>query len=64
MLLALKDEARGNLKKEENDSMLDNYYGDDTLEELNATVFMMARIQPKNNTSVTSSRSDAEILSE
>ncbi|GKE17060.1 hypothetical protein Tco_1424637 [Tanacetum coccineum] len=44
--------------------MLDNYYGDDTLEELNAAVIMMTRIQPTNNTSVTSSRSDAEILSE
>ncbi|GJS29319.1 hypothetical protein Tco_0489939 [Tanacetum coccineum] len=63
MLLALKDETGGNLKEEENDSMLDNYYGDDTLEELNAAVFMMARIQPTNDTGVTSSRSNAEILS-
>ncbi|GJZ95176.1 hypothetical protein Tco_0667379 [Tanacetum coccineum] len=34
MLLAMKDEARSNLKDEENDFMLDNFYGDETLEEL------------------------------
>ncbi|GJZ95058.1 hypothetical protein Tco_0667261 [Tanacetum coccineum] len=34
MLLAMKDEARSNLKDEENDFMLDNSYGDETLEEL------------------------------
>ncbi|GJS38006.1 hypothetical protein Tco_0536388 [Tanacetum coccineum] len=32
------DEAGGNLNEEENDSMLDNHYGDDSLKELNATV--------------------------
>nr|GEU80213.1 integrase, catalytic region, zinc finger, CCHC-type, peptidase aspartic, catalytic [Tanacetum cinerariifolium] len=36
MLLAMKDEAGSNLNEEENDFMLDNYYGDDSLEELNA----------------------------
>nr|GEV32242.1 integrase, catalytic region, zinc finger, CCHC-type, peptidase aspartic, catalytic [Tanacetum cinerariifolium]GEV35038.1 integrase, catalytic region, zinc finger, CCHC-type, peptidase aspartic, catalytic [Tanacetum cinerariifolium] len=49
MLLAMKDEAGGTLNKEENDFMLDNHYGDDSLEELNAAVIMMARIQPANN---------------
>ncbi|GKA00845.1 hypothetical protein Tco_0673510 [Tanacetum coccineum] len=44
MLLAMKDEAGGNLNKEENDCMLDNHYGDDSLEELNAAVIMMERI--------------------
>nr|GEV66775.1 hypothetical protein [Tanacetum cinerariifolium] len=34
MLLAMKDEAESNLKDEENDFMLDNSYGDETLEEL------------------------------
>ncbi|GJV38672.1 retrovirus-related pol polyprotein from transposon TNT 1-94 [Tanacetum coccineum] len=34
MLLAMKDEAGSNLKDEENDFMLDNSYGDETLEEL------------------------------
>nr|GEW11385.1 hypothetical protein [Tanacetum cinerariifolium] len=32
MLLAMKDEARGTLNEEENDFMLDNAYGDETLE--------------------------------
>nr|GEU31813.1 hypothetical protein [Tanacetum cinerariifolium] len=34
MLLAMKDEAESNLKDEENDFMLNNSYGDETLEEL------------------------------
>ncbi|GKE74654.1 retrovirus-related pol polyprotein from transposon TNT 1-94, partial [Tanacetum coccineum] len=34
MLLAMKDEAGSNLKDEENDFMLANSYGDETLEEL------------------------------
>ncbi|GKA79851.1 integrase, catalytic region, zinc finger, CCHC-type containing protein [Tanacetum coccineum] len=54
MILATKDEARVHLDEEENDFMLNNAYGDNTLEELNATVIMMlnaivimmARIQP------------------
>ncbi|GJT13671.1 hypothetical protein Tco_0860713, partial [Tanacetum coccineum] len=36
MLLALKDEDGAHLDDEENDFMLDNAYGDNTLEELNA----------------------------
>ncbi|GJX09387.1 hypothetical protein Tco_0199246 [Tanacetum coccineum] len=44
ILLAMKDEAGSNLKDEENDFMLDNPYGDETLEELTAAVIMMARI--------------------
>ncbi|GKA83511.1 retrovirus-related pol polyprotein from transposon TNT 1-94 [Tanacetum coccineum] len=46
MLLAMKDEAGGTLNAEENDFMLDNAYGDYTLEELTTAVIMMARIQP------------------
>ncbi|GKC54719.1 retrovirus-related pol polyprotein from transposon TNT 1-94 [Tanacetum coccineum] len=50
MLLAMKNEARSNLKDEENDFMLDNSYGDETLEELTAVVvIMMARIQPTDD---------------
>ncbi|GJU62817.1 retrovirus-related pol polyprotein from transposon TNT 1-94 [Tanacetum coccineum] len=64
MLLALKDKAGGNLKEEENAFMLDNYYGDDSLEELNAAVIMMVHIQPTDDTGATSSRSNADILSE
>nr|GEV52733.1 hypothetical protein [Tanacetum cinerariifolium] len=51
MLLALKDEAGANLDNEENDFMLDNAYEDNTLEELNATMIMMARIQPTDDKS-------------
>nr|GEU85623.1 retrovirus-related Pol polyprotein from transposon TNT 1-94 [Tanacetum cinerariifolium] len=36
MLLAMKDEAERNLKNEENDFLLDNSYGEDTIEELTA----------------------------
>ncbi|GJT65201.1 hypothetical protein Tco_1016681 [Tanacetum coccineum] len=36
MLLAMKDEAGSNLNDEENDFMLDNSFGDETLEELTA----------------------------
>ncbi|GJU61364.1 hypothetical protein Tco_1243199 [Tanacetum coccineum] len=46
MLLATKDEAGVHLDEEENDFMLDNAYGNNTLEELYAAVIMMARIQP------------------
>ncbi|GJW14565.1 hypothetical protein Tco_0018698 [Tanacetum coccineum] len=49
MLLAMKDEARGNLNEEENDNMLDNAYGNDTSEELNVAVIMMARMQPADD---------------
>ncbi|GJY87207.1 hypothetical protein Tco_0501835 [Tanacetum coccineum] len=54
MLLATKDEAGVHLDEENNDFMLDNAYGDNTLEELNAAV-MMAHIQP------TFDRSDAKL---
>ncbi|GKB32058.1 hypothetical protein Tco_0871459 [Tanacetum coccineum] len=58
MLLAIKDEAGGNLNEEENEFMLDNAYGDDTLEELSAVVIIMARIQPADD------NADAEVISE
>ncbi|GKC22324.1 retrovirus-related pol polyprotein from transposon TNT 1-94 [Tanacetum coccineum] len=48
-LLAVKDEARVNLDAEENNFMLMNAYGDDQLEDLNASVIMMARIQPMDD---------------
>ncbi|GJW33082.1 hypothetical protein Tco_0053114 [Tanacetum coccineum] len=56
MLLAMNDEARGKLNDEENAFMLDNHYGDDSLEELNAAVIIMARIQPPNG------KADAETI--
>nr|GEY32250.1 hypothetical protein [Tanacetum cinerariifolium]GFA92868.1 hypothetical protein [Tanacetum cinerariifolium] len=39
MLLAMKDEAESNLNAKENDFMLDNYFGDEILEELTTAVF-------------------------
>ncbi|GJW55682.1 putative ribonuclease H-like domain-containing protein [Tanacetum coccineum] len=44
MLLAMKDQAGSNLNNEENDFMLDNSFGDETLEELTVALIMMARI--------------------
>ncbi|GJS92333.1 ribonuclease H-like domain-containing protein [Tanacetum coccineum] len=46
ILLAMKYEVGSNLNDAENDFMLDNAYGDETLEELTAAVIMMARLQP------------------
>ncbi|GJU50822.1 retrovirus-related pol polyprotein from transposon TNT 1-94 [Tanacetum coccineum] len=64
MLLAMKDEAESNLNAEENDFMLDNSFGDDTLEELTAAVIMMARIQPVDDNVVTEPYYDAKAVSE
>ncbi|GKA30412.1 integrase, catalytic region, zinc finger, CCHC-type containing protein, partial [Tanacetum coccineum] len=51
MLLATKDEAGVHLDEEENDFMHGIAYGDNTLEELNVTMIMMARIQPTDDKS-------------
>nr|GEZ44425.1 hypothetical protein [Tanacetum cinerariifolium] len=64
MLLAMKDEAGSNLKDEENDFMLDNSYGDKTLEELTTAVIMIARIQPANDNAMTEPTYDAKVVSE
>ncbi|GJW10038.1 hypothetical protein Tco_1575865 [Tanacetum coccineum] len=64
MLLAMKDAAGGTLNEEENDFMLDNAYGDETLEELTAAVIMMARIQPADENTKTEPKYDAEAISE
>nr|GFA14815.1 hypothetical protein [Tanacetum cinerariifolium] len=64
MLLAMKDEAGGTLNAEENDFMLDNAYGDDTLEELTASVIMMARIQPKDDKGDAEPKYDVDVVSE
>ncbi|GKE03531.1 hypothetical protein Tco_1395549, partial [Tanacetum coccineum] len=47
-----------------NDFMLMNAYGDDQLEELNALVIMMARIQPTDNKSDAEPTYDAEVINE
>ncbi|GJZ93519.1 retrovirus-related pol polyprotein from transposon TNT 1-94 [Tanacetum coccineum] len=64
MLLATKDEAGVHLDEEENDFMLVNAYADDTLEELNASVIIMARIQPTDDKSDAELTYDAKLISE
>nr|GEW62488.1 retrovirus-related Pol polyprotein from transposon TNT 1-94 [Tanacetum cinerariifolium] len=64
MLVAMKDEAGGILNDEENDFMLDNAYGDETLEELIVTIIIMARIQPAYDNAKTKPKYDAEAVSE
>nr|GFB68453.1 hypothetical protein [Tanacetum cinerariifolium] len=64
MLLAAKYEAGVNRDTEENDFMLINVYGDDQLEQLNASVIMMACIQHTNNKSDAELTYDAEVISE
>ncbi|GJT53574.1 hypothetical protein Tco_0988628 [Tanacetum coccineum] len=64
ILLAIKDEAGSNLKDEENDFMLDNSYGDETLEELTVVVIMMARIQSANDNAASEPSYDAKAVSE
>ncbi|GJU20154.1 hypothetical protein Tco_1153496 [Tanacetum coccineum] len=62
--LSYKDEAGSNLYAEENDFMLHNSFGDETLEELTAAVIMMARIQPADGNAVTELTYDAKAISE
>ncbi|GJS85837.1 hypothetical protein Tco_0752378 [Tanacetum coccineum] len=64
MLLAMKDEVRSNLKDEENDFLLDNSYGEETMEELTAAVMLMARIQLANGNAETVPSYDAKAVSE
>ncbi|GKE35042.1 hypothetical protein Tco_1454364 [Tanacetum coccineum] len=64
ILLAMKDEARRNLNDKENDFMLDNSFGDDTLEELTVAVIMMAQIQPADDNGVQKPNYDAKAVSE
>ncbi|GJT36571.1 hypothetical protein Tco_0926990 [Tanacetum coccineum] len=61
---AAKDEAGVNLDAEENDFRLMNAYSDDQLEELNASMIMMAHIQPTDNKSDAEPTYDAEVISE
>nr|GEV73087.1 hypothetical protein [Tanacetum cinerariifolium] len=66
ILLATKDEAGVHLDEKENDFMLNNAYGNNTLEELNAAVavIMMACIQPTDNKSDVEPTYDVEFISE
>ncbi|GKC23150.1 retrovirus-related pol polyprotein from transposon TNT 1-94 [Tanacetum coccineum] len=53
MLLAMKDVAGSHLSNEENDFMLDNAYGEESLDELTASVMLMARLQSATETTDT-----------
>ncbi|GJU91114.1 putative ribonuclease H-like domain-containing protein [Tanacetum coccineum] len=64
MLLAMKDEAESNLKDKENDFMLDNSYGYETLEEITVAVIMMARIRPADDNAESEPSYDAKAVSE
>ncbi|GJX03898.1 hypothetical protein Tco_0189814 [Tanacetum coccineum] len=64
MLLAPKDDTRVHLDDEDNDFMLDNAFGDNTLEELKAALIMMARIQPTDDKSNAKPTYDVEFISE
>nr|GEU50549.1 reverse transcriptase domain-containing protein [Tanacetum cinerariifolium] len=64
MLLAMKDEVGVHLDVDENDSMCMSAYGEDRLEERNASMVMMARIQPTDNESDVEPTYDAEVVNE
>ncbi|GJS33798.1 retrovirus-related pol polyprotein from transposon TNT 1-94 [Tanacetum coccineum] len=64
MLLETKDKVGVHLDEEEKDCMLDKAYGDNTLEELSASMIMMARIQPVDDMSDAKTKYDAEVISE
>ncbi|GKF29501.1 hypothetical protein Tco_0095843 [Tanacetum coccineum] len=63
MLVAMKDEAGSNLSNKENDFMLNTSYGED-LEELTATVMLMARLQLADDTAQNVSSYDAKAVSQ
>nr|GEY62587.1 hypothetical protein [Tanacetum cinerariifolium] len=64
MLLAMKDEAGSNLNNEDNDFMLDNSYGEETMEEITTAVMLMTRIQLADSNAETVPSYDAKAVSE
>ncbi|GJT85602.1 integrase, catalytic region, zinc finger, CCHC-type containing protein [Tanacetum coccineum] len=60
----MKDESGSNLNDEENYFILDNSFGDETLEELTAAVIMMGQIQPANDNGVQKPNYDVKAISE
>ncbi|GJS69666.1 hypothetical protein Tco_0702507 [Tanacetum coccineum] len=62
MLLAMKDEVGSSLSYKENDFMLDTSYGED-LEELTATVMLMARLQAADENAETVPSYNAKVVS-
>ncbi|GKF88798.1 hypothetical protein Tco_0262761, partial [Tanacetum coccineum] len=61
---SMKDEVGSNLNNDENDFMLDNLYGEETMEELTVVVMLMARIQPADGNAETVPSYDAKAVSE
>nr|GEV95263.1 hypothetical protein [Tanacetum cinerariifolium] len=53
MLLAIKDEVGSHLSNEENDFVLDDAYGEESLDELTASIMLMAQLQLVNGTTDT-----------
>ncbi|GKA28862.1 UBN2 domain-containing protein [Tanacetum coccineum] len=64
MLLAMKDEVGSHLSNEENDFMLDNAYGEESLDKLTASVMLMARLQPADGTTDTVPSYDEKAVSQ
>ncbi|GJW78935.1 retrovirus-related pol polyprotein from transposon TNT 1-94 [Tanacetum coccineum] len=64
MLLAMKYEAGSILNDEENDFMVDNSYGEETMEEIIVAVMLMAQIQPVDGNAETVPSYDAKAVSE
>nr|GEX01745.1 hypothetical protein [Tanacetum cinerariifolium] len=64
MFLAIKDKDGSNLNAEENDFMLNNSFGDETLEDLTAVVIMIVRIQSTDGNTITEPNYDAQAVSE
>ncbi|GJZ02309.1 putative RNA-directed DNA polymerase, partial [Tanacetum coccineum] len=64
MLLAMKDVAGSHLSNEENDFMLDNAYGEESLDELTASVMLMARLQSTTETTDTVPSYDDKAVSQ
>ncbi|GKE78550.1 retrovirus-related pol polyprotein from transposon TNT 1-94 [Tanacetum coccineum] len=64
MLLAMKVEARIHLNNKENDFMLNNAYGKESLDGLTAFVLLMARLQPAAETTDTVPSYDDKAVSQ
>ncbi|GJS49939.1 retrovirus-related pol polyprotein from transposon TNT 1-94 [Tanacetum coccineum] len=64
MLLAMKDKAGSHVSNEENDFMLDNAYGEELLDELTASVMLMARLQLADGTTDTIPSYDEKAVSQ
>ncbi|GKD25532.1 hypothetical protein Tco_1231746 [Tanacetum coccineum] len=62
MLLTMKDEARSNLNDEENDFMLDNSFGDKTLEELTIAVKILEPLSKMTEANTKQCIADVKVI--